>query len=287
MNGVVIIDKPQGKTSHDVVASMRRIFGTRRVGHTGTLDPLATGVLPICVGNATKAADMLVESDKHYTAVFELGKRTDTLDIDGHVTAVSEVKVTETQLAETVASFVGEQMQIPPMYSAIKKNGKKLYELARMGMEVEREARAVEIYSIALLETNLPFAKIDVHCSKGTYIRSLCDDIGSRLGCGAVMTELRRTSAAGFEIEEAHTIEELEQCESPEALLRSTDSLFADLPEIHLNEKQEKSIVNGVRMTWRSGSDGEKYRVYGANGKFLCISQLKESKLHLVKSFWT
>lgn len=287
MNGVIITDKPNGKTSHDVVAIMRRLFGTRRVGHTGTLDPLATGVLPICIGNATKAADMLTESDKHYDAVFELGKRTDTLDVLGTVLEEKPVNVTEENVREVVGGFIGRQKQIPPMYSAIKKDGKKLYELAREGIEVEREARDIEIYKIEILDISLPFVKISVHCSKGTYIRSLCDDIGAKLGCGAVMTELRRTEAAGFKIDEAYTIEELEKAEDISKLLKPTDKLFSDLPEIHLNAKQEKSIINGVRMTWRNGVEGEKYRVYGCDGRFLCISQLKEMQLHLIKSFWS
>ncbi len=287
MNGVVIIDKPSGKTSHDVVAMLRKRFGTRRVGHTGTLDPMATGVLPVCIGNATKAADMLTESDKHYEAVFELGRRTDTLDIEGTVLETNPVTVTADEVTSAVKSFLGMQKQIPPMYSAIKKDGKKLYELAREGIEIEREARDIEVYSIDILDISLPYVKISVHCSKGTYIRSLCDDIGTKLGCGAVMTELRRTEAAGFKIDEAYTIEALDAAEDISKVLKATDKLFSDLPEIHLNPKQEKSIINGVRMTWRKGAEGERYRVYGYDGRFLCISQLKDMKLYLIKSFWT
>lgn len=287
MNGIVIVDKPSGKTSHDIVARMRKIFGTRRVGHTGTLDPLATGVLPICIGNATKASDMLTESDKHYEAVFELGKRTDTLDILGTVLEENMVTVTDDAVRCAVSEFVGRQKQVPPMYSAIKKDGKKLYELAREGIEIEREARDIEIFSIDILDISLPYVRISVHCSKGTYIRSLCDDIGTKLGCGAVMTELRRTEAAGFKIDEAFTPDELEKTENLESILKPTDELFSSLAAIYLNEKQEKSIVNGVRMTWRNGNEGERYRLYGSDGRFLCISQIKDMQLHLVKSFWT
>lgn len=286
MNGVVIVDKPQGRTSHDVVGMLRRVYKTRRVGHTGTLDPLATGVLPVCVGNATKAADMLAAADKRYTAVLELGKRTDTLDIEGKLLEEGPVNATDEEIRSVIAEFKGEQEQLPPMYSAIKQNGKKLYELAREGKDVERKPRKINIYSIDILKIDSPYVKIDVHCSKGTYIRSLCDDIGARLGCGAVMTELRRTETAGFKISQAYTVEQLAAMEEPETALMPTDSLFARLPQIHLNEKQERSIINGVRMTWRSGSEGQRYRLYGADGRFLCVSEIKEQRLILIKSFW-
>ena len=287
MNGVIIIDKPKGKTSHDIVGILRKKFGTRRVGHTGTLDPLATGVLPVCIGNATRAADMLIESDKKYRATFLLGKRSDTLDIEGQITEENEVSVSEEDVRRVVSEFIGEQDQIPPMYSAIKKDGKKLYDLAREGIEIEREPRHINIYSIDICDIALPTVTIDVHCSKGTYIRSLCDDIGTKLGCGAVMTELRRTYTAGFAIEDAYTIDELDKLEDLSGTLKTTDSLFLSLPEIQLNEKQEKSITNGVRMTWRNGKEGETYRVYAPDGRFLCISRLEDMRLVLVKSFWT
>ena len=287
MNGVIIIDKPQGKTSHDIVGIMRKKFGTRRVGHTGTLDPMATGVLPICIGNATRASDMLTESDKKYRAQLLLGKRTDTLDIEGEVLEERAVNVTEQEIRDVIDTFIGEIDQIPPMYSAIKKDGKKLYELARQGIEIEREPRRINIYSIDIIDINIPYITVDVHCSKGTYIRSLCDDIGTRLGTGAVMTELRRTYTAGFSIDDAYTIEQLDAIEDLSNTLKPTDSLFADLPQIHLNEKQERSIVNGVRMTWRQGEEGKTYRVYGADRRFLCVSRMCDGKLVLVKSFWS
>ena len=277
MNGIVVIDKPKGATSHDVVGMLRKRFLTRRVGHTGTLDPIATGVLPVCIGNATRAADMLTESDKRYRAVFMLGRRTDTLDILGELQSTSRVTATDDAVRDCVLGFIGEQEQLPPMYSAIKQNGRKLYELAREGKEVEREKRRINIYSIDVVDINLPYVTIDVFCSKGTYIRSLCDDIGQRLGCGAVMTELRRTAAAGFTIEDAYTIEALDALPDKAEALIPTDRLFMDYPAIRLNEKQEKSIVNGVRMTWR----------FGADGRFLCISQIEDMRLKLVRSFWT
>ena len=287
MNGVVIVDKPKGVTSHDVVGMMRKRFGTRRVGHTGTLDPMATGVLPVCIGNATRAADMLIESDKEYVAEFLLGKTTDTLDIEGVVLSETEVTATEDDVRDAVMKFVGEISQIPPMYSAIKKDGKKLYELAREGKEIEREARNITIYSIDILRVDLPVVEILVKCSKGTYIRTLCDDIGKELGCGAVMTGLRRTATAGFTVDNARTIEEIDETEDKAGLLLPTDKLFENYRAITLNEKQTRSITNGVQMTWREGSEGEMLRLYSNEGKFLCVSQLRDMKLVLVKSFWS
>ncbi len=287
MNGIVIIDKPKGITSHDVVGMMRKRFGTRRVGHTGTLDPMATGVLPVCIGNATRAADMLIESDKEYIAEFLLGKTTDTLDIEGQVLSESEVTVTETDVREAVLKFVGKISQIPPMYSAIKKDGKKLYELAREGKEIEREARDITIYSIEILRVDLPVVEIDVKCSKGTYIRTLCDDIGKALGCGATMTALRRTATAVFTVDSAYTIEDIDALEDKEKVLLPTDKLFEKYKAINLNEKQTRSITNGVQMTWREGVEGEMYRLYSPEGKFLCISQIRNMRLVLVKSFWS
>lgn len=287
MNGIVIVNKPQGKTSHDIVGIMRRVFKTRRVGHTGTLDPLATGVLPVCIGNATRAADMLTASEKEYRAVLLLGKRSDTLDIEGKITEENPVCVTEEDVRKAIGGFVGEIMQVPPMYSAIKKDGKKLYELAREGIETEREARPVTIYSIEINRIDLPRVEFTVACSKGTYIRSLCDDIGTALGCGGVMESLVRTKTAGFSLENSYTVEELENMEDLSEAVLPTDSLFSDLPAIYLNEKQEKSIVNGVRMTWRSGEEGTVYRLYSADGTFLCVSKLTESRLVLIKSFWS
>ncbi len=287
MNGIVIVNKPKGVTSHDVVGKMRKAFMTRRVGHTGTLDPMATGVLPVCIGNATRAADMLLESDKGYLAELMLGKTTDTLDIEGEVTGEYPVEVSETEVREVISRFVGEISQIPPMYSAIKKDGRKLYELAREGVTIGREARQVTIYSIDILNIALPYVTIDVRCSKGTYIRTLCDDIGKKLGTGAVMTALERTETAGFRLCDALTIHEIFDAEDKVSLLIPTDKLFSEYEEIYLNEKQTKSIVNGVQMTWREGREGKRYRLYSNEGKFLCISELRDMRLVLVKSFWT
>lgn len=288
MNGIIVLDKPDGKTSHDMVNFIRRLTGVRRVGHTGTLDPMATGVLPICIGSAAKVSDMLTATDKRYCAEFELGITTDTEDISGNVLEKREVTVGENEIREAVMGFVGKINQIPPMYSAIKQNGRKLYELAREGIEVEREKREVTIHSIDIQNIAGSKVTIDVSCSKGTYIRTLCSDIGRKLGTGACMTALRRTAAGMFTIDNAYTVGELEeQKEKIEELLMPTDMVFADFPAIYLNEKQTKSIVNGVRMTWRGGEENQCYRLYDEKHGFLCISRCVEGRLRLEKSFWT
>ncbi|MBR0469949.1 MAG: tRNA pseudouridine(55) synthase TruB [Clostridia bacterium] len=289
MNGIIIVDKPQGKTSHDIVYAIRRLTGIKKVGHTGTLDPMATGVLPICIGSATKVADMLTLSDKAYTAEFVLGKTTDTLDAEGEVLTESKVNVTGDEIRAAVMSFVGEIEQIPPMYSAIKQNGKKLYELARQGIEVERKPRKVTINSIDILEINGKTVTIDVSCSKGTYIRTLCADIGERLGTGAYMTKLRRTKTGIFAISESYTLEELgtlNELGTLKDVIIPVDKMFSEYPKIILNEKQKKSVTNGVRMTYK-GRENQVYRVYDENKNFLCISKIIDGKLTLEKSFWS
>ena len=201
INGIVIINKEKGYTSHDVCAKVRGILRQKKVGHTGTLDPDATGVLPVCLGNATKLCDVLTDKTKEYVATLLLGTVTDTLDIGGVVLSQNPVLVSEEEVREAVLSFLGKSMQIPPMYSALKQNGKKLYELARAGIEVERQPRPIEIFEIEILDINLPRVEIRILCSKGTYIRSLCDDIGKKLGCGACMENLVRTRVGSFLIE--------------------------------------------------------------------------------------
>ena len=289
MNGIIVLDKPQGKTSHDMINFMRRMTGIRRIGHTGTLDPMATGVLPVCVGNATKVADMLTLSDKGYCAEFVLGITTDTEDISGNILSRCDVSVSREEIQNAIMSFVGEIEQIPPMYSAIKQNGKKLYELARQGIETEREKRRVTINSIDILDidTEKFTAKINVICSKGTYIRTLCSDIGKKLGTGACMTSLRRTLTGPFTLDDAYTCTDIENnIDKLSDMLMPVDKMFSEYMPIYLNEKQKKSIVNGVRMTWRDGVEGQCYRVYDENNTFLCISRCVDGKLHLEKSFW-
>ena len=292
MNGIIVIDKPQGKSSHDMVSLMRRLTKIRRIGHTGTLDPMATGVLPLCIGIATKAADMLTLSDKAYRAEFILGKTTDTLDAEGEILSEYEVNVSEEDVRSAINSFIGEIEQVPPMYSAIKQNGKKLYELAREGIEVERKVRHIKINSIDIIEIDMSEnrAVIEVSCSKGTYIRTLCDDIGKRLGCGAYMTALRRIKTGCFTIDDAYTVEEIEKLSQSgelEGKLQSVDGLFMEYGKIALNEKQTKSVKNGVRMSWRGKAEGEMLRVYDNEGKFICISQIEDGRLKLIKSFWS
>ncbi len=288
MNGIIVIDKPKGRTSHDMVYFIRRMTGIKKVGHTGTLDPDATGVLPLCIGNGTKVSDMLLESDKCYRAELILGKTTDTQDLSGNVLEEKEVNLSEEEIVKAAESFVGEIEQIPPMYSAIKQDGKKLYELARKGIEVERKPRRVTINEITIVKIDKNTVTIDVDCSKGTYIRTLCSDIGEKLGCGGCMGNLRRTKAGMFKIDESHTVEEIEKLKEKGKLgdiILPVDSVFMKYPKIQLNEKQVKSVTNGIRMTYK-GVEGQTYRVYDNNNEFLCISKIEDGKLRLVKSFW-
>ena len=218
LNGIINIYKEKGFTSHDVVAKMRGICKQKKIGHTGTLDPDATGVLPVCLGSGTKLCDMLTDKDKEYVAELLLGVITDTQDISGQILEQREVQVSEEQVRETVMGFQGDYMQIPPMYSALKVNGKKLYELARAGKEVERHARPVRIHEIEIIEMRLPVVKIRVACSKGTYIRTLCADIGEKLGCGGTMQSLLRTKVGIFELDKAVTLAQLEAIRDEDGL---------------------------------------------------------------------
>lgn len=211
INGMINIYKEAGFTSHDVVAKLRGILKQKKIGHTGTLDPQAVGVLPVCLGNATKLCDLLTDKDKEYEAVLRLGVVTDTQDMTGKILSESEVTITEEKAIETVLSFIGEYNQIPPMYSALKVNGQKLYDLARQGREVERQARPVTIHSIEIKDISLPYIRFLVACSKGTYIRTLCHDIGEKLGCGGAMESLKRTRVGGFVQEEALTLSQVEK----------------------------------------------------------------------------
>ncbi len=262
MNGIIVIDKEPGFTSHDVVAKMRGICGQRKIGHTGTLDPMATGVLPVCLGSATKLCDMLADRDKEYVTELLLGVETDTQDVTGQILAERPVEVQESQVRETAASFVGEYLQVPPMYSALKVDGKKLYELARAGKEVERKARPVQIYELEILACNFPVVRMRVVCSKGTYIRTLCADIGERLQCGGTMQSLRRTRVGMFSLGDAITLGELQQWKDqgkPSQALRSVDSVFTDCPALHV--KQESCILldNGNAIAPQQTLEGEIY----------------------------
>ncbi len=254
MNGFVVIDKPAGITSHDVVSRVRRILGTRKVGHTGTLDPFATGVLPVAVNDGTKAIPFLDEGSKTYEALLRLGVTTDTLDMTGTILSETDfLPVTREQFVACLTDFTGAISQIPPMYSAIKQNGQPLYKLARQGVEVERKARDVEIYSIELLSFDLPHVAIRVVCSRGTYVRSLADDIGCQLGCGAALQELRRTASGPFRIEDAVTLQTLEELAGEgraESRCLSPMESLCHLPDIPLNAEGVNGLLFGRAPAW-------------------------------------
>lgn len=292
MNGIILVDKPIGKTSHDMVYLVRRLTGIKKVGHTGTLDPDATGVLPVCVGKATKVCDMLTASDKRYTAELILGKTTDTQDASGNVLTETEVNVTAESVHNVIEEFIGEIEQIPPMFSAIKKDGKKLYELARKGITVEREPRKVTIHSIDIIDIDLErnSITIDVFCSKGTYIRTLCEDIGNRLGCGAYMNTLRRTMSGGFEINDCYTVESLREIADEgriKDILIPTDSVFEVYEKIILDDFLAGKLKNGIKIRKSGLVSGDRYRVYSKDGEFLSVSVYNGAELVLEKAFWS
>ncbi|MEM1484680.1 tRNA pseudouridine(55) synthase TruB [Oscillospiraceae bacterium PP1C4] len=292
-NGILCIDKPQDFTSFDVVAKLRGIAQTRKIGHAGTLDPMATGVLPLFFGRATKACDILPRQDKRYLATFRLGITTDTQDITGTVTAEHAVDVTEAQVKAAAVNFTGGIMQVPPMYSAIKVNGQRLYDLARQGVEVDRQARPVTIHSLDFVSCDgqTHTYQIDVHCSKGTYIRTLVADIGDALGCGATLTALRRTMAAGFELSECITIEQAQQLAADGALesaMLPIADAFSSLPKAQLNRKQTTMFLNGVRMDPSRipcPKTKEQMAVYSHDGIFLGIAAIVGEDFKMTKLF--
>lgn len=287
-NGIIVIDKPQDWTSHDVVGRCRRLFHERRVGHAGTLDPMATGVLPVFVGRATRAVEFASESGKEYIAGLKLGIITDTQDTTGTVLEQRPVQSGREQLEEALNAFRGEILQIPPMYSALKVKGQKLYELARKGVEVERKPRPVTIHALEVLEqTGEDAYLLRVACSKGTYVRTLCHDIGQRLGCGGTMCSLRRTWAAGFGLESAVSLEALAEAAGrgeAEALLRPVDAYFSTYPALTVDARREKAARNGAAFPQR-GADGT-YRVYGPEGEFLLLGRLQDGCMTTIKSFF-
>ena len=285
-NGILVIDKPQDWTSHDVVAKLRGILRERRIGHAGTLDPMATGVLPVFVGRATRAVEFAAEREKEYIAGLRLGTVTDTQDVTGTVLETSPVTVTRGRLEAVLDRFRGEILQIPPMYSAIKKQGKKLYELARRGLEVERDPRPITIYELELLEqVSETDWTLRVLCSKGTYVRTLCHDIGQALGCGGTLYALRRTRSAGFGLDQAMTLEQVAETEDPASLLLPVDTCFARYPALTLTEAEEERKVRNGNPISLDGADGV-YRVYGPEGAFLALSRLEQSRLVTIKSFF-
>ena len=284
MNGIVIVDKPQGWTSQDVTARLRRVFNTRRIGHGGTLDPMATGVLPVFVGRATRGVEFFEHAEKAYEAVLRLGLTTDTEDTSGNVLNQREVHISEAEFLNILPQFRGKIQQVPPMYSALKVNGQKLCDLARKGREVERKPREIEIFELECLEFTGLDAKLRVRCSKGTYIRTLCKDIGEALGCGGCMAQLRRVQAGSYTIGEAVPLQTLLETETPEQYLRPVDTLFPQYPAVTLMENQEKRCRNGNAFTVRLPNGI--YRVYSQNGEFLMLASVERDIMSTIKSFF-
>ena len=284
MNGIVIVDKPQDWTSQDVTARLRRVFNTRRIGHGGTLDPMATGVLPVFVDRATRGVEFFEHAEKTYEAVLRLGLMTDTEDTSGTVLEEKEVHISETEFLGILPQFRGKIQQIPPMYSALKVNGQKLCDLARKGREVERQPREIEIFELECLGFDGIHARLRVRCSKGTYIRTLCKDIGVALGCGGCMAELRRTSAGEYTIEEAVPLQVLLETEDPAQYLRPVDTMFRNYPAVTLSPKQETRVRNGnsFSCTLESGT----YRTYSQTGAFLALSKVEDGVMSTIKSFF-
>ena len=284
-NGVLLIDKAQDWTSMDVCAKLRGILHERRVGHGGTLDPMATGVLPVFVGRATRAVQYATDGKKEYRAVLRLGLVTDTQDVTGAVLSQRAADVSREVLEAVLPQFRGEIFQVPPMYSALKVDGKKLYELARKGREVERQPRPITIHELELGEQlSGTDWELRVLCSKGTYIRTLCHDIGAALGCGGAMAALRRTKVAGFTIEQAVTLEQVQAADDPAALLAPVDGCFADLPAVILTGAQAKCVRNGAAFTDRRRPG--RWRAYGPEGEFLALTETDGEKTSVVKSFF-
>ena len=297
INGIVNIYKEKGYTSHDVVAVLRKVVGQKKIGHTGTLDPDATGVLPVCLGRATKVCELLTDHDKTYEALLLLGKTTDTQDISGEVLEERDPgDLTEEEVRSCIESFIGEYDQIPPMYSALKVNGKKLYELAREGKTVERKSRKVQIHVIRILEMNLPHVRMEVDCSKGTYIRTLCHDIGEKLQVGGCMEELERTKVGRFLKEDAVTLDEvrqkMEQGEGAE-LFTPLDQIFGELPAVTVTDAKAWMSYNGndlpehFLLEKEAWTDGQEVRVYDSRKNFIGLYQYRAPKklFHIKKMF--
>ncbi len=297
MNGILNVYKEKGFTSHDVVAKLRGILHQKKIGHTGTLDPDAVGVLPVCLGKATRVCDMLTEETKTYEAVMLLGVDTDTQDTSGKVLRTAEVMVTPEEVEAAALSFIGPYQQVPPMYSALKVNGKKLYELARKGIEVERKAREVQIFDLKILDMDLPRVRMEVTCSRGTYIRTLCYDIGEKLGCLGCMEHLTRSRVGIFSVEDSHTLAEIEasvkESGAPVGLV-TLDQLFADKAAVIMQPESDALVHNGnlfhvSRMMKKSRKDWrhlQEVRVYDSAEKFVGIYYYNEGYFYLKKMFY-
>ena len=288
MNGIIIVDKPAGWTSHDVVAKLRGALKVKRVGHGGTLDPMATGVLPVFIGRATRAAEFCENAEKEYEAGLKLGLVTDTQDITGNTIRTCDAAFSSDDVIAVLPRFLGAQKQTPPMYSAIKIGGKKLYELARGGIEVPRPARDIFISEITLTDGADDEYKLKVACSKGTYIRTLCHDIGAALGCGGAMSSLRRTRAGDFTIGTAHPLDEVLDAIGKnriESILLPVDTVFSKHPAITLDEQDTRKCRNGAPFKARGFDDGT-YRFYGPDNEFLLLAEVKSGETKIIKSFF-
>ncbi len=290
MDGIVNVNKPLGITSHDVVYRLRKILNIKKIGHTGTLDPEASGVLPMCVGKGTKMAEYLTAADKQYLARMQLGAFTDTQDASGEVLESFEVNVTEEQICQAVKGFIGEITQIPPMYSAIKIDGKKLYELAREGKTVEREPRKITIHNIEIKGIDLQNNTVDmlVDCSKGTYIRTLCNDIGASLGCGGHMSALHRTKSGRFHIDTAFTLEQIAEMAEREdfSFMTMVGEALPEYKKIVLADRNAGRVRNGIKITVEGLNTGEIYRVFDEKNEFLALAQQTEEGFRIIKSFY-
>ena len=284
MNGIVIVDKPQGWTSQDVTARLRRVYATRRIGHGGTLDPMATGVLPVFVGRATRGVEFFEHAEKTYDTVLLLGRTTDTQDVTGATLAEKAVHLSPADIDRVLPRFRGEILQVPPMYSALKVNGKKLYELARKGQEVERQPRPITVFELTNLGFDGTRLSLRVRCSKGTYIRTLCQDIGEALGCGGCMEALRRVRAGEYGIEDAVPLEKLLESETPERYLRGLDTMFAHCPAVTLTPNQEKRCRNGNPFS--SPLPQGTYRAYSQSGEFLMLAKVEDGTMTTIKCFF-
>lgn len=287
MNGIILVDKPQDWTSHDVVAKLRGVLHERRIGHSGTLDPLATGLLVVFVGRATRAVEFAEADSKEYITGLHLGVSTDTQDITGNIVAESAALPDEAALREALGRFIGDIEQIPPMYSAIKIGGKKLYELARRGESVERAPRKITVSAIDIAGRDGDDYILNISCSKGTYVRTLCSDIGEALGCGACMSSLRRTRAGVFSVDDAHSLADIEAAVREGRLsdiILPVDTLFASFPKLTVSQSAAKRLKNG-NIIKISAEDGE-YKVYSDSDEFLLLGRVECGKLKTIKSFY-
>ena len=283
-NGILIVDKPDGWTSQDVAAKLRGVFHEKRIGHGGTLDPMATGVLPIFIGRATRGVEFFESAEKEYIAGIRLGTVTNTQDITGEVLETNPVSATREDVLAALQKCTGDIEQMPPMYSAIKIGGQKLYELARRGVEVERQPRLITIFELELLDGSGCDYTIRVRCSKGTYIRTLCADIGEALGCGGCMQALRRTQAGEYTIAEAVPLQQLLEAAEPETYLRDVDTMFRGYPAVKLTVNQEKRCRNGNAFS--VSLPGGTYRAYSQSGEFLMLAKVEDGVMSTIKSFF-